>query len=98
MRCVPHIASTPDSFNVLLLVADTCTEEQFKCDNYDCIETSQICDASHDCKDGTDESTCLQLMDAQPVVRAPGLDGELHKICARNDENEDDVIAGRLCR
>ena len=35
-----------------------CTDEQFTCDDGNCVEMSQRCDGTTDCEDRSDEKEC----------------------------------------
>lgn len=41
---------------------DGCSDDQFTCDNGQCIRSQYKCDGRRDCQDGSDESlrTCYQ--------------------------------------
>ena len=93
-----HIPGDPHSHLHFDCSTESCSADQFECSNYDCVAASTYCDASNDCKDGSDESTCLQRDNRQPFAKAPGDDSTLYAVCASGVENQDDVIASRLCR
>ena len=40
-----------------------CKENQFKCDNGDCVSKNQLCDFANDCTDWSDESSCESYPD-----------------------------------
>lgn len=44
---------------------DACGENQFRCDNKQCINEASVCDFKIDCIDGSDESTetCGKMTD-----------------------------------
>lgn len=65
-----HINKLPDNAVIMiddiyfqdcaLTIPQNCHDDQFSCDNGNCINTTRVCDFSNDCGDNTDESllTC----------------------------------------
>ena len=39
-----------------------CSVDQFKCNNYGCIDSSKTCDGTNDCLDGSDEVPCGKIL------------------------------------
>ena len=81
-------------------ITGKCAASEFECDNYDCVETSQFCDVSNDCTDGTDETRCLLYNAAnQPVTVAPGDTSQAteYRICATGNSSMDQLIANLAC-
>ena len=80
-------------------VLGKCASDEFECRNHECIDLALVCDATNDCSDGTDETTCL-LFDGgtQPVTLAPGGDTTTqYRICASSNSIENQFIADLAC-
>lgn len=41
-----------------MILAQTCRQDDFTCDDGECIHESQRCDRRRDCRDGSDENNC----------------------------------------
>ena len=46
-------------FNLYFCIAaQTCRQDQFRCDNGRCISNAWVCDVDNDCTDNSDEKNC----------------------------------------
>ena len=43
---------------ILIFLDQTCTSDEFTCDNGNCIQKKWLCDHEDDCGDGSDERKC----------------------------------------
>ena len=76
-----------------------CTDDQFQCNNLDCIDGALQCDGYNNCKDGSDEWICLVNVVDDVVAYPPGMhSGDAHQVCSSSDTFLNDQIASRMCR
>lgn len=63
-----HLSDLSDfSAFLFLLDAKTCSDDQFTCDNQNCIPSRWKCDGDPDCADSSDEKRCLTTIRPIPV-------------------------------
>ena len=47
---------------ILYFLSTVCTEDQYDCENGNCISSNLVCNGKDDCKDGSDETNCGKII------------------------------------
>ena len=58
--------------NIYFQFLGNCQYDEYKCNNGDCIQLSNICDGITDCKSGEDEANCPTTTPTPLIPDVPG--------------------------
>ncbi len=50
------------SYSCSVTMVTDCGDDEFQCDNGQCVRVEWVCDGDTDCLDGSDEHNCSELL------------------------------------